>query len=71
MTWTSSRYADEAGLIVIPAHRSLDFEAEVRTAKEHLAIRARMTNALNEARYDVIGYALAGRSVFGSLEARW
>ena len=70
-TWQSSRYADEAGLVVIPSQGSLDLESEVRLLSERLAIRARLANLLDQRRFDVIGYALPGRSLYATMEARW
>lgn len=70
-TYQSSRYADEAGLVVIPDQGTLDVEAEVRVLREQLSIRGRLANAMDQRRFDVIGYALAGRAVYGTLEARW
>ena len=69
--YQSSRYADEAGLVVIPEQATLDVEAEIRVLHEQLSIRARLANALNQRRFDVIGYALAGRAVYTAVEARW
>lgn len=64
----SSRYADPAGLVVVPAQGSLDVELEVRVLSSHLALRARLANLLDQARFDVIGYPLPGRAGFLSAE---
>lgn len=64
----SSRYADPAGLVVVPAQGSLDVELEVRVLSSHLALRARLANLLDQARFDVIGYPLPGRAAFFSAE---
>ncbi len=69
--YQSSRYADEAGLSVIPAQATLDLEAEVRVAHEHLLGRVRLANLLDQSRFDVIGYGLPGRAVYATMEARW
>lgn len=69
--YQSSRYADEAGLVVIPAQGLLDLEAEVRTLQDRLAIRARVANALDQRRFDVIGYALATRALHTTAELAW
>jgi outer membrane cobalamin receptor len=69
--YQSSRYADDAGLVVIPEQGTLDLEGELRVLDERLSIRGRLANALNQRRFDVIGYALSGRAVYATLEARW
>jgi len=56
---------------VIPSQGSLDLESEVRLLSERLAIRARLANLLDQRRFDVIGYALPGRSLYATMEARW
>ena len=67
----ASRYADDAGLVVIPAQTTLDFEASSIFLHEHLALRVRVSDALDAARYDVIGYPLPGRAWYGATELRW
>jgi vitamin B12 transporter len=71
--YQSSRFADAAGLAVIPAQGSLDAEAGVELAVGHAAVRARVrvANVLNELRFDVVGFPLPGRSAFASLEVMW
>jgi iron complex outermembrane receptor protein len=70
-TYQSSRYADPAGLIVIPHQGSLDLEAEARVLQEHLALRARLADLFDQRRFDVIGYPLPGRSFYASGELQW
>jgi iron complex outermembrane receptor protein len=71
----SSRFADAAGLAVIPAQGSLDaaIGAELDLGTDEVAAHARLrlANILNEARFDVVGFPLPGRSAFGSLEVMW
>jgi iron complex outermembrane receptor protein len=67
--YQASRYADLAGLKVIPEQHSLDIDASVRTLDGMAALRARMVNALDTRRWDVVGFPLPGRSFFVSLEA--
>ncbi len=67
----SSRYADPAGLAVIPAQGSLDLELEARLSADRVGLRARATNLLAQSRFDVIGYPLPGRSLAASLELTW
>jgi iron complex outermembrane receptor protein len=71
--YQSSRFADAAGLAVIPAQGSLDAEANVDVAAGEAAMRARVrvANVLNEVRFDVVGFPLPGRSAFVSLEVMW
>jgi iron complex outermembrane receptor protein len=70
--WThqSSRYADPAGLGVIPAQSWLDFELFLRSL-DRVSTRARLANVLDQRRFDVVGFPLPGRSVFVSVEATW
>lgn len=70
-TWQSSRYADEAGLVVIPSQGAVDVELEVRVLSERLSLRARAANITDQRRFDLIGYALPGRAWYGTMEARW
>jgi iron complex outermembrane receptor protein len=67
----AARYGDAAGLVVLPAQQSLDFEGELSVLDEHLAARVRLSNVLNQARADLIGYPLPGRAGYFTLEAKW
>jgi iron complex outermembrane receptor protein len=69
--YQASRYADRAGLIVIPAQGSLDVDAELADLLGHLSLRARVSNLLNETRFDLVGFPLPGRAAYLSMEARW
>jgi iron complex outermembrane receptor protein len=69
--YEAARYADPAGLIVIPAQGSLDVEAEVALLDEHLFWRGRLSNLLDQTRVDLYGYPLPGRAGYMNLEARW
>jgi vitamin B12 transporter len=69
--YESSRYADPAGLVVIPEQGSLELEAELGAFKGHLTLRARLANLLNQVRSDLIGYPLPGRAAYAALEAQW
>jgi iron complex outermembrane receptor protein len=66
-----SRYADPAGLVVVPAQGSLDLEAELALLDDHLLVRGRMADVLDQTRVDFVGYPLPGRSGYASMEARW
>jgi iron complex outermembrane receptor protein len=64
----SSRYADRAGLVVIPEQGSLDVDLELHLP--HTIVRARLTDALDQIRFDQVGYPLPGRSGHIALEVR-
>src|SRR5690606_14238462 len=66
----SSRYADPAGLGVIPAQRSVDLEGGAVVLGGSLKASARLVNALGAQCFDVVGFPLPGRSFFFSMEAR-
>jgi iron complex outermembrane receptor protein len=68
--YQSSRYADLAGLAVIPEQHSVDLDATLTAFGGGLALSARLVNALDSTRYDVVGFPLPGRSFFVSLEGR-
>ncbi len=69
--YQSSRYADPAGLAVIPAQSNVDLETEVGLPHEALTLRASLRNLFDTPRFDVVGYPLPGRSFFLSLESRF
>jgi iron complex outermembrane receptor protein len=68
--YQSSKYADLAGLMVIPEQHSLDLDASVSALEGGIVLRARVANVFDSARYDVVGFPLPGRSFFASLEGR-
>lgn len=69
--YESSRYADRAGLIVVPAQGSLDVGAEFHLRPAHLNVNARLTNVLAQTRFDLIGYPLPGRAFYLAMETEW
>jgi iron complex outermembrane receptor protein len=69
--YQASRYADMAGLAVIPAQSSLDAELLARSGDERFTVRLRATDLLGTPRFDVVGFPLPGRSAFVSLEESW
>ncbi len=69
--YESSRYADPAGLVVIPDQGSLDVEAEVVAWRGLVALRGRLANLLDQTRFDLVGYPLPGRAAYLALEAQW
>jgi vitamin B12 transporter len=68
--YQSSRYADLAGLAVIPEQHSLDLDGSVSALGGAAALGVRLVDVLDTARFDVVGFPLPGRSLFVSLEAR-
>jgi vitamin B12 transporter len=68
--YQASRYADLAGLAVIPEEHGLDVDASVSALEGSVVLRTRVTNVLDQNRWDVVGFPLPGRSVFVSLEAK-
>lgn len=65
----ASRYADRAGLAVIPAQDNLELGGELDFVRS-LTLRVRVDNVLAQDRFDVVGFPLPGRTLFASLEAR-
>ena len=68
--YQSNRYADLAGLAVIPEQHSLDLEASLSALRGGIVLRARVVNVTGASRYDVVGFPLPGRSFFTSFEGR-
>ncbi len=69
--YQSSRYADPAGLGVIPAQTSVDLETSLRLVERRITARGRVANLFDAERFDVVGFPLPGRSGFFSVEATW
>jgi iron complex outermembrane receptor protein len=69
--YEAARYDDPAGLTVIAPQGSLDVEAEAALLDDHLFLRGRLANVLDQPRVDFIGYPLPGRAGYVNLEARW
>jgi len=69
--YESSRYADRAGLIVVPEQGSLEVTGELRLFSEQLALTARLANLLGQTRFDLIGYPLPGRAAYLAMEIEW
>jgi iron complex outermembrane receptor protein len=67
--YQSSRYADAAGLAVLPSQSSLDAEVRIDSANGVFTVRIRGADLLDAPRFDVVGFPLPGRSFFFSLEA--
>ncbi len=69
-SFQSSRYADPAGLGVIPSQFFTDLELGASSPDQHFVLRARVSNLFDANRFDVVGFPLPGRSLFVSLEAK-
>ncbi len=69
--YQSSRYADSAGLEVIPAQSSLDATLLAETRDGHWTARLRVADLLDTQRHDVVGFPLPRRAAYLSLETRW
>jgi vitamin B12 transporter len=66
----SSRLADPAGLIVLPASTTLDLGATLRFGREHgLALRVALDDVFDARHFDFIGYPVPGRRLYCSAEA--
>lgn len=68
--YRSERVADPAGLIVLSAEHQLDVDAALMFV-EHLGLRGRIANLLDQRTFDLVGYPLPGRSYHALLEAWW
>jgi vitamin B12 transporter len=66
--YTSNRFADAAGLIVIPEQATLGLTGSATWFSGVLITRLRVANVLDASRFDIVGYPLPGRSVYASLE---
>lgn len=69
--YRSSRFADIAGLIVIPASTEFALEAHAHFDDGAWKLGAAVENVLGDAAFDSVGYPLPGRSFNASLEKIW
>jgi iron complex outermembrane receptor protein len=70
LVYSSNRFADAAGLIVIPEQATLGVTAAATWLSGIVISRLRLANVLDAARFDIVGYPLPGRSVYASVEVR-
>jgi vitamin B12 transporter len=68
LLYQSSRYADLAGLKVIPEQASLDLDLALISKGGVCVVRGRISDVLDAQRFDAVGFPLPGRSVFASFE---
>lgn len=67
----SNRYADAAGLVVLPGDDTVDVTLAADWLDSRLVTRARVENVFAAQRFDVVGYPLPSRSAFFSAELSW
>jgi iron complex outermembrane receptor protein len=68
VTHRSSRYADPAGLVVIPDETVMDLEGSLGFFRRSMTARISLRNLLDARQVDTVGMPLPGRSVIASLE---
>jgi vitamin B12 transporter len=66
----SSKYADAAGLLVVPHQSIVDVYGSALGREQRLALRASVRNVFGTPEFDAIGLPLSGRSLHVSLEGR-
>jgi vitamin B12 transporter len=66
----SSKYADSAGLLVVPRQTVVDLHGGAVLRSQALALRAAVRNVLNAPELDAIGVPLSGRSFHLSVEGK-
>lgn len=71
LDYRSSRYADPAGLVVLPEQWLVGFDVAAWTWDARLRLAASLENALDRRQIDVVGYPLPGRSYHASAELWW
>jgi vitamin B12 transporter len=68
VTHRSSRYADPAGLVVIPDETVVDLEASASFLRRAMTARISLRNLADARQVDTVGLPLPGRSVMASVE---
>lgn len=68
-TWQAGHFADRAGIVPIPARNTLNFGVWAAERLERFRFAVRVDNALNAARFDLIGFPLPGRTVMATVTA--
>jgi iron complex outermembrane receptor protein len=66
--YESSRFADAAGLAVIPDQTSVELEVAAFLHRDAWAVRVRAADLLDTPHFDIVGFPLPGRSFFVSAE---
>jgi vitamin B12 transporter len=70
-SYRSSRVADPAGLLVLGEQGELELEAALQLFDGTLAVRAVLSNLLDQHNLDLVGYPLPGRAAHVGMEAWW
>ncbi|MGE3672876.1 MAG: TonB-dependent receptor, partial [Polyangiaceae bacterium] len=70
-SYRSSKFADPAGLVVIPEQMRWDLEAAVASDDERWRLRGMLRNVFGTRQYDLLGQPQPGRSVHLSGEFVW
>lgn len=70
LVYQANRYADAAGLRVIPQQAPVDLDAALVAFDGALVLRARVADLFDSQRFDAIGFPLPGRSGFVSFEVQ-
>lgn len=65
--WQAGHFADAAGLVVVPSRTTLAGGIRAELPKYGCFLDIRADNALDTARFDLLGYPLPGRTFFVSL----
>jgi vitamin B12 transporter len=72
LSYRGSRFADPAGLLVLPASTELDLGATVLFGRDSaVSVRAAVDDVFDARHFDFIGYPVPGRSQHLTLEAEW
>jgi iron complex outermembrane receptor protein len=71
VTHRSSRYADPAGLVVIPEQTVVDLEVSLSFLERRVAVRGALRNVFDAREVDTVGLPLPGRSAHVLMEAFW
>ena len=69
-SYRSSRFADPAGLIVLPATNEVDVGSSLTIASS-ITLRGAIDDVFDSRHFDFIGYPVPGRTYHLSLEAWW
>ena len=71
LSYRTSRVADPAGLVVLPAQAVVDLELSLLFWQRRIAVRVALTDAFDARSPDVVGLPLPGRGAHGSMEVWW
>jgi len=69
-SYRSSRFADPAGLIVLPATNEVDLGGSLSIVRE-ISFRAAIDDVFDARHFDFIGYPVPGRTYHMTIEAWW